>query len=158
MKTAAVAATIVCMASWVTQAAAQEFGVFLNCKGRLESGAKSRPSTLDLALRRNSQLALIQASDILPAGQRMHLEITPQFYTMVFSAPTRDSVIYYDWLRGALIVWNPQLSKLHQIRMSVDRQSAALDGDLRDGDGASIGRLRMRCEPKTQTDVPEPKF
>ena len=51
-------------------AAAQEFGLYLDCKGQLRSSGKSRPAELDLALRRNSQLAMISASDVLPAAQR----------------------------------------------------------------------------------------
>jgi hypothetical protein len=139
-------------------AMAQEFGVYLNCQGRLESGGKTLASHVDLALRRNSQLAMIQSSDILPAGQKMRLEITPQFYTMVFAVPARGSALYYDWLRGALIVWNPDLKKLHSIRLSVNRQSAALRGDLRDGAGERVGTMQMHCEPKDNDSVAAPKF
>jgi hypothetical protein len=101
---------------------------------------------------------MIQSSDILPAGQKMKLEITPQFYTMVFNAPVRGSVVYYDWLRGALFVWNPDLQKLHTIRISVNRQNAALEGDMQDGAGATIGRLKMKCDPSDNESTPEPKF
>lgn len=138
--------------------AAQEFGVYLTCKGQVESNGKSRESHVDLALRRNSQLAMIQSSDILPAGEKMRLESTPQYYTMMFKAPVRGSVVYYDWLRGALFVWNSDLKRLHAIRISVDRQSAALEGDMLDGAGAQVGRLRMRCEPKNNDTVEAPKF
>lgn len=137
---------------------AQEFGVYLNCKGQVQANGRSKPAQLDLALRRNSQLVMVQSSDILPAGERMKLSITPQFYTMVFKAPVRGSVLFYDWLRGALLVWNPYLENLHTIRISVNRQSAALDGDLRDGAGAALGRLTMICEPSDNESVPEPKF
>jgi hypothetical protein len=139
-------------------AAAQEFGVYLNCKGDATASGKSLPSNLDVALRRNSQLALIQSSNILPAGVKMRLEITPQFYTMVYKAPLRGTVIFNDWLRGTLLVWNPDLKKLHTIRMSVDRQSAALQGEMLDGEGAVMGKLAMRCDPKNNDTVAEPKF
>jgi hypothetical protein len=139
-------------------AGAQQYGVYLHCAGKVESGGKSMPGQVDLALRRNSQLAMIQSSDILPAGEKLQLEITPQFYTMTFQAPVRNSVLYYDWLRGAMFVWNPDLKRLHTIRMSVDRQSAALQGDMLDGAGAMVGRLAMRCEPKNNDTVEEPKF
>jgi hypothetical protein len=150
------AATV--MAVCATSVGAQEFGVYLNCKGQVKAGEKSLASHVDLALRRNSQLALIQSSDILPAGEKMRLDITPQFYTMKFHAPLYGSVLYYDWLRGALFVWNPDLKRLHTIRMSVDRQSAALDGEMLDGAGAVIGRLTMKCVPKDNESVAEPKF
>jgi hypothetical protein len=139
-------------------ALAQEFGVYLNCKGQVTASEKTRASRVDLALRRNSQLALVQSSDILPAGEKMRLDITPQFYTMTFKAPVRGSVIYHDWLRGALFVWNPDLKRLHTIRMSVDRQTAALEGEMLDGEGAVMGRLAMRCTPKNNDTVEEPKF
>jgi hypothetical protein len=139
-------------------ALAQEFGVYLNCKGQVTASEKTRASRVDLALRRNSQLALIQSSDILPAGQKMRLDITPQFYTMTFKAPLRGTVIYQDWLRGALLVWNPDLKKLHTVRMSVDRQTAALEGEMLDGEGVIMGRLAMRCQPKNNDTAEEPKF
>jgi hypothetical protein len=151
-------ATALVAAVMAAPAVAQEFGVYLNCKGQVVSEAKTLASHVSLALRRNSQLAMIQSSSILPAGEKMRLEITPQFYTMTFKAPLRGSVIYHDWLHGALLVWNPDLKKLHTIRMSVDRQSAALEGEMLDGAGANIGRLAMRCEAQNNDTAPEPKF
>lgn len=142
----------------VLPVAAQEFGVYLKCKGKVAASGKTRESHVDLALRRNSQLSLVQSSDILPVGEKMRLDITPQFYTMTFKAPIRGSVVYYDWLRGALFVWNPDLKKLRLIRMSVDRQSAALEGEMQDDTGAVIGRLNMHCVPSDNDTVPEPKF
>jgi hypothetical protein len=151
-------AALATAALFVLPAAAQEFGVYLNCKGETTASGKSLPSNLDVALRRNSQLALLQSSNILPAGVKMRLEITPQFYTMTYKAPIRGTVIYNDWLRGALLVWNPDLKKLQTIRMSVDRQSAALQGEMLDGEGAVMGKLAMRCDPKDNDTVAEPKF
>lgn len=138
-------------------AAAQQYGVYLRCKGKVHAGSKSKAAHLDLALRRNSELAVIQSSDVLPAGYRMRLGITPQFYTMNFEVPLRSSA-YYDWWRGALFIWSPDLRKLHAIRISVDRQSAELEGDMRDGAGVSVGRLAMQCDPSDNETVEEPKF
>jgi len=139
------------------QTAAQEFGVYLSCKGQLKSSGKSRAAELELALRRNSQLAMISASNVLPAGQRLRLEITPRFYTMTFVVPTYGGV-WYDWFHGEWVAWSPFLRNLHVIRISVDRQSTKLEGELRDGVGASLGRLDMRCEPRDNETVEEPKF
>jgi len=138
--------------------AAQEYGVYLICSGKVESGGRSKDAHLDLALRRNSSLALVQQSDVLPVGDRMKLEITPAFYSMVFRAPLRNSVVYYDWIRGSLFVWNPALREVQTARISVDRQTAALAGDLRDANDHSVGLLKMRCEAKDNSTVPEPKF
>jgi hypothetical protein len=137
---------------------AQEFGVYLACSGKVFAGKRAMPAHLDLALRRNSQLALIQRSDVLPAGDRMKLQISPAFYTMVYAAPLRNSTVWYDWIRGAVFVWNPDLLKLQSVRLSVDRQTAALEGEMRDGAGVQLARLAMRCDPKNNDTVPEPKF
>ena len=137
---------------------AQEYGVYLNCSGQVQANGRSKNANLDLALRRNSSLALIQRSDILPVGDRMKLEITPAFYSMVFRAPVPTSASYYDWMRGTLIVWSPVLRELQTVRISVDRQSAALEGDMRDINDRSLGRLKMRCKPSDNDSAPEPKF
>jgi hypothetical protein len=148
------AAEVACMAP----AAAQEFGLYLICKGQVEAKGKNKEAHLDLALRRNSGIALIQRSDVLPVGEKMRLDISPTYYTMSFKAPVRGSTVYYDWLKGALFVWNPDLQKLQTARLSVDRQSAALEGDMVDGAGKSLGRMTMKCEPKTNDSVEAPKF
>ena len=142
----------------VAPGTAQEYGVYLNCSGQVLANGRSRNASLDLALRRNSSLALIQRSDILPVGDRMKLEITPAFYSMVFHAPVPTSASYYDWTRGTLIVWSPVFRQLQTVRISVDRQSAALEGDMRDINDRSLGRLKMRCKPSDNDSAPEPKF
>ena len=109
-------------------------------------------------MRRNSSLALIQRSDVLPVGDKMKLDITPAFYSMVFRAPVPTSASYYDWMRGTLIVWSPVLRELQTVRISVDRQSAALEGDMRDINDRSLGHLKMRCKPSDNDSAPEPKF
>jgi len=137
---------------------AQEFGVYLSCSGQVQANGRSKNANLDLALRRNSSLAMIQRSDVLPVGDKMKLEITPAFYSMVFRAPVPTSASYYDWMRGTLIVWSPVFRELQTVRISVDRQSAALDGDMRDINDRSLGRLKMRCKPSDNDSAPEPKF
>jgi hypothetical protein len=142
----------------VAPGSAQEYGVYLSCTGQVQAGGKSRSANLDLALRRNSSLAMIQRSDVLPVGDKMKLEITPAFYSMVFRAPVPTSASYYDWMRGTLIVWSPVFRELQTVRISVDRQSAALDGDMRDINDRSLGHLKMRCKPSDNDSAPEPKF
>jgi len=137
---------------------AQEFGVYLNCSGQIQVGGRSKNAHLDLALRRNSALALVQRSDVLPVGDRMRLEITPAYYSMVFHAPVRSSVVYHDWIMGTIFVWSPPLRELQTVRISVDRQSAVLEGDMRDINDRSLGRLKMLCRPSDNDSAPEPKF
>jgi hypothetical protein len=146
------------VATSVPPVAAQEFGVYLKCSGRVEANGHSKPAHLDLALRRNSSLALVQRSDVLPVGDKMKLEITPAFYSMVFRAPVRGSVVYYDWIRGPIFVWYPPFRELQTARISIDRQTAALEGEMRDAADRVLGRLAMRCEPTSNDTVPEPKF
>jgi len=138
--------------------AAQEYGLYLLCSGKVEAKGRTTDAHLDLALRRNSYLALVQRSNVLPVSQRMRLQISPAYYSMVFQAPVRGSAAFYDWSRGALFVWAPDLLELHEARISVDRKTAALEGEMRNGAGAMLGRLNMRCEPKKNEDMEEPKF
>jgi hypothetical protein len=139
-------------------AAAQEFGLYLLCKGKVVHQGRSTDAHLDLALRRNSQLALIQRSNVLPVGERLKLETSPAHYSMVFRAPLRGSAVWVDWVRGAVFVWAPELQKLHTTRLSVDRQSAKLEGEMVDAGGQDLGRLDMVCDPKTNETIAEPKF
>jgi hypothetical protein len=141
-----------------TSVSAQEYGVYLLCKGRVEVKGRALTGHVDLALRRNSQTALIQSSDILPVGKKMDLQITPQFYTMDISLPTQGSTAFYDWLRGRLVVWDPDLKRLSVVRLSVNRQNGKLEADMLNGAGVSLGRLRMTCDPSDNESVPEPKF
>lgn len=155
-----VAAALAALAGGMASAPvnAQEFGVYLACAGKLYAQGRAMPAHLDLALRRNSQLALIQRSDVLPVGERMKMEISPALYSMVYAAPRRNSTVWYDWIRGSVFVWDPDLLKLQSVRLSVDRQTAALEGEMRDGAGVQLARLEMRCDPKNNDTVPEPKF
>jgi hypothetical protein len=57
-----------------------------------------------------------------------------------------------------MFVWSPILRELQTVRISVDRQSAALEGDMRDINDHSIGHLKMHCAPSNNDTAPEPKF
>lgn len=139
-------------------AAAQEWGIYLFCKGKVESSGKSMDAHLDLAMRRNSQQALVQRSNVAPVGERFRFETSPAYYSMVFHAPQRGSVLYHDWIRGRLFIWNPDLHKLRTIRVAINRQSADLEGELLDGRRDLMARLRMKCQAKDNETVEEPKF
>lgn len=149
---------LICGSLLASSALAQEYGVYLLCKGQVLVKGRALKSHIDLALRRNDQTVLIQRSDVLPAAQKMSMQITPQFYTMELLLPSQGSSVYFDWLRGRLVVWDPDLKKLRTVRMSVNRQTAALEGDMRDNGGSSVGRINMTCEPSDNESVPEPKF
>jgi hypothetical protein len=65
---------------------------------------------------------------------------------------------YYDWFRGVLFVWHPDLKKLAMTRLSIDRQTGGLQGELLNIEGNVLGKLRMECQPQSMDDVPAPKF
>jgi hypothetical protein len=141
-----------------TPAAAQEYGLYLSCSGRVEAHGQSKEAHLDLALRRNSSLAMVQRSNVLPVGDKMKLQITPGFYSMVFHAPMHGTAVYTTWIGGPIFVWYPPLRELQTARISIDRQTAALEGEMRDAVDRVLGRLTMRCEPKSNDTAAEPKF
>jgi hypothetical protein len=138
-------------------AAAQQYSLYLLCKGQMQVKGKNKPAHLDLALRDNNETALVQRSNVLPVGERMKYQASPAFYSMKMGFANR-SAAFYDWWRGTLIVWQPDLKRLAEVRISVDRQSAELQGELVDGAGESLGLLAMQCDPKTHATVAEPKF
>ncbi len=136
-----------------------EFHLYLKCSGKLSSSAKATPAKLDLALRDNNLTALVQNSDVLPVGERMKYVATEQAYTMQLKTPvwgTRGA--YYNWFSGVLFVWHPDLKKLAMTRLSIDRQTAELEGELLNIEGNVLGKLRMKCNPTSMDDVPAPKF
>lgn len=142
----------------VAPASAQMFHLYLKCTGEVQTQGKSRPAHVDLALRDNNMTALIQRSNVLPVGDRLRYEASPALYSMVAKAPSPGSVVFHDWVRGEIFVWAPGLKQLKTVRLSIDRQSAELEGEMLDGKGDLMGRLRMRCDPKTNDDIPAPKF
>ncbi len=140
-------------------AGAAEFHLYLKCTGKLSSSAKATPAHLNLAMRDNNLTALVQKSDVLPVGERMKYVATEQAYTMQLRTPVYGTHgAYYDWFRGVLFVWHPDLKKLAMTRLSIDRQTGGLEGELLNIEGNVLGRLRMECTPQSMDDVPAPKF
>jgi hypothetical protein len=141
------------------QVSAAEFHLYLRCSGSLSSAAKATPAKLDLALRDNNLTALVQKSDVLPVGERMKYVATEQAYAMQLRTPvygTRGA--YYNWFGGLLFVWHPDLKQLAMTRLSIDRQTAQLDGEMLNIEGRILGKLKMTCTPTSMDDVPAPKF
>ncbi|MEY4766103.1 MAG: hypothetical protein RI907_2776 [Pseudomonadota bacterium] len=137
---------------------AAEFNLYLKCKGEVQVGGKSKPATLDLAMRDNNQTALIQRSNVLPVGERLKYQVSKASYTMLYKLPLPGTHVYTDWVNGGWLVWQPNLKRLATIRIAVDRQSAELEGRLLDFNDESLGELAMQCEPSSNDDAPEPKF
>jgi hypothetical protein len=138
-------------------AAAQQFHLYLQCTGKADAGGKAMDAHLDLALRDNNMTALVQRSNVLPVGERMQYVASPLLYTMTMGFMNRPAAVY-DWLRGTLWVWQPDLRRLNEVRLSIDRQSAALDGVMLNAAGEKLGVLNMTCTPRTNEDMPKPRF
>jgi hypothetical protein len=139
-------------------ASAAEFNLFLSCSGKLTANGKGKAATLDLAMRDNNETALIQRSNVLPVGERLRYKASPMAYSMVYKLPQPGTHYYNDWVHGQWVVWQPNLKRLATIRLSVDRQTAELEGELLDFNDDALGTIAMTCKPMTAEDLPEPKF
>lgn len=135
-----------------------EFHLFLRCEGSLSSAGKSRAAHLDLALRDNNTTALIQRSNVLPVGERLLYTPTPMHYSMVFKLGGPGSRVYLDWVRGTWVIWQPNLKRLATIRLAIDRQDGALEGELRDLNDDVIGTIEMNCSAVDPESLPPPKL
>lgn len=139
-------------------ASADYFGLYLKCEGDVRSSAGRTDANLDLAMRDNNQSAVIQRSNVLPVGEKLKYEVSPATYSMTFRSPQARTKLFYDWYRGQLFAWDPSLKRLAYIRVSIDRQTGALEGDIRNSDDQSLARLGMTCQKVDQKDLPAPKF
>lgn len=148
------AATLLCAPVY-----AQQFHLYLKCTGTLSSSAKPTPAQLELAMRDNNMTALVQRSDVLPVGERLKYVATEQAYTMQMRTPVYGTRgVYYNWFSGPIFVWHPELKNLALTRLSIDRQTAVLEGEMLNIANTVLGRLRMNCVPQSVDDVPAPKF
>jgi hypothetical protein len=141
-----------------TRTSAEYFSLYLKCEGAVTAGKKKTKTHLDLALRDNNETALIQRSNVLPVGEKMRYEVSPATYSMRYHAPGVGSRVYYDWYRGYLFDWNPYLKRLAVIRLSIDRQTGRLDGEILNNVDEVLARIGMECEAVSQDELPEPKF
>jgi hypothetical protein len=139
-------------------AAADYFSLYLRCEGDVTSGAGKNGAHLDVAMRDNNQSAVIQRSNVLPVGEKLKYEVSPATYSMTYRSPQARTQLYYDWLRGQLFAWDPSLKRLAYIRLSIDRQSGSLEGDIRNSDDQTLARLGMRCQKVDPSSLPAPKF
>ena len=137
---------------------ADYFSLYLKCEGMVSSGKAKTKAHVDLAFRDNNYSALIQRSNILPVGEKMSYEVSPAAYSMTYRAPGAHERVYYDWYRGYLFSWNPSLKRLALIRLSIDRQTGKLAGDILNNQDSTLARISMDCESISQEELPEPKF
>jgi hypothetical protein len=124
----------------------------------VRSALKRGSANLELALRDNNFSAFVQRSNVLPVGERMKYTATQTHYTMTY-APLATSRAYVDWRGGSwLFTWYPPFQKLTATRLSVDRQTGVLEGEMVGPAGEVLGLIDMTCEPKKDGQGPAPRF
>ena len=144
------------------QAAAQEFSRYLACKGDLVlNDGKTAPAFADFALRFNSRRALIQRSNMLPVGEYLAYVPTQAAYSMVYKLPVNGVrvITATTWFSTSMLVLYPDLTRLNQIRIGIDRQTGELTGDILNENDARLASFRMACTSRALgDDGPAPKF
>ena len=118
--------------------------------------AKSGDANLELALRDNNMTALVQRSNVLPTGERMKYAATQTHYTVAFTPSTGQATM--DWRGSWLFSWHPPFQKLAGARISIDRQTGRLEGEIVGPAGEAMGLMDMQCEPKKAGEGPAPRF
>jgi len=126
----------------------QEYSRFLQCTGSMLDGDKTLPAHVDYAMRLNSRMALIQRSNVLPVGQSLKFVPTPYLYTMSYKLPAQGTqvVAASSWFQTTFLVLYPDLNKLNEIRVSIDRHTGALEGQLLNENAAVLATLQMTCK------------
>jgi hypothetical protein len=139
---------------------AQEFSRFLKCEGVVTAGGQTARAHADFALRFNNRVALIQRSDVLPVGERLSFVASPATYSMTYRLPAHGTKVLAvpGWFSNSIVVLYPDLQRLNEIRLSIDRQSGELEGTLLNEAQSVLGALRMQCQSISEQDLPAPKF
>ena len=139
---------------------AQEYSRFLACRGNVVADGLTKPAELDLALRVNSRTALIQASNVMPVGEIMRYVPTPANYSMTYLLWPQGvrALVVPGWFSSTVLVAYPNLRRLNQIRLSINRQTGALHGRLLNEEDALLAEFRMQCESQAEEEVRPPKF
>jgi hypothetical protein len=143
-----------------TGAIAQEFSRFLKCEGSIVMPGKALPANADFALRFNNRTALIQRSNVLPVGERLNFVPTPAQYSMTYRLRPEGTkvIVIPGWFTHSILVINPDLRRLNEIRVSIDRQSGALEGIVLNEAQETLTTFDMACTSTSEQDVPAPKL
>ena len=119
--------------------------------------AKNGGAHLDLALRDNNMTALVQLSNVLPVGERMRYTATPSHYAVTYKPESGNRAVT-DWRGSWMFSWHPPFQKLAAARVSIDRQTGHLEGEIVGPAGEPLGLIDMHCEPKKEANSPAPRF
>ena len=141
-------------------AQAQEFSRFLHCEGALAAPARPLAAHADFALRFNNRTALIQRSNVLPVGETLRYVPTPALYSMTYRLPAQGTQVLAlpGWFYSSVLVFDPDLKRLNQIRISIDRQTGALDGTVLNEAEQVLASFAMQCKSMSEEEVGTPKF
>ena len=141
-------------------AGAQEYSRFLSCNGSFVADDRQREAHAELALRYNNRTALIQGSNVLPVGEILHYVPTPASYSMTYLLRRQGTqvLVVPGWFQNTILVAYPNLKRLNQIRMSVNRQNGVLEGKMLNEQDELLGAFTMQCKSVTEKDVEAPKF
>jgi hypothetical protein len=118
---------------------------------------KSDGAYLYLALRDNNMTAFVQRSNVLPVGERMKYTATDAYYAATYQ-PQRGGKVFLDFKGTQLFKWYPPFEKLAATRVSIDRQTGDLEGEMVGPEGEVLGRMDMTCTPKKDGEGPAPRF
>ena len=152
-------ALLMCAAGAAT---AQEYSRFLSCEGKFSPDGRGKPvnANVDFALRLNNRTALIQASNVMPVGEKLRFVPTPANYSMTYILRPRGTrvIVVPGWFQNTILVAYPNLQRLNQIRLSLNRQTGVLDGKMLNEEDEVLGSFRMDCTSKSEEDVGPAKF
>ena len=63
-----------------------------------------------------------------------------------------------EWRSSWLFSWHPPFQKLAATRISIDRQTGRLEGEILGPAGEAMGLMDMQCEPRKEGQGPAPRF
>ena len=154
----AAAAMLLGMTSQI--AMAQEYSRFLSCVGTFAAENRPREVHADFALRYNNRTALIQGSNVLPVGEVLRYVPTPTSYTMTYLLRRKgtQALVVPGWFENTVLVAYPNLRRLNQIRISLNRQTGGLEGKMLNEVDEVLGAFTMRCTSQSEEEVEAPKF
>lgn len=135
-----------------------DFHLFLQCEGQATAGGRSTPADVAFALRDNNNTALVQRSNVLPVGERLKYVESPMAYSMTYKLPDVRTPLFYDWWHGRLFVWWPALRQVYTIRLSIDRMSGGLSGQMLNAHDQMLATLAMDCRPVAEEELSKRKF
>lgn len=160
MKAALASAMAAALLAPAPRAQAQEFSRFISCKGQFTAEDKTRDAFADFALRFNSRLALIQGSNILPVGERLAYTPTPANYSMTYILRRQgtQALVVPGWFQNTILIAYPNLKRLNQIRLSINRQTGALEGKMLNEEDELLAGFTMMCESRSEAEMGAPKF